>query len=321
MGRWLAGRIAQAFVVVALVTTASFALVHLAPGDPFSLDVVSVPAPVRAAQREQFGLDRPLAEQYLRWVGNAARGDLGWSFSRRMPVREALADAIPRTLLLTGVALALSFARGVALGVWQAVRRDSVAARATSTLSLVLYSMPDFWLALLLLLTFSYWIPILPAGGVTDPFMYDYMSGWGKLVDRLKHLVLPAGTLALLTTAAVARFQRAALLEVVELDYVRTARAKGLGERAVLVRHALRNALVPVVTLVGLALPGLLGGAVFVEKVFAWPGMGQLTVNAIASRDYPLVTAGVVVGGTMVAVGSLVADLLLVAIDPRVRAR
>jgi peptide/nickel transport system permease protein len=150
--------------------------------------------------------------------------------------------------------------------------------------------------------------------------MHDYLGFWGRLVDRLRHLVLPAATLALLTTAAVARFQRAAMLEVVELDFVRTARAKGLPESAV-IRHALRNALLPVITLVGLALPALVGGAVFVETVFDWPGMGHLVAKAIASRDYPVVTAAVAVGGLMVALGSLVADVLYAIADPRVRAR
>jgi peptide/nickel transport system permease protein len=188
-------------------------------------------------------------------------------------------------------------------------------------LALFFYSLPEFWLALMALLVFAYWLPLFPAGGIVDATVHDYLGFWGRLADRVRHLVLPATTLALLTTAAVARYQRAAMLEVIELDFVRTARAKGLPERSVLARHALRNALLPVITLVGLALPALVGGAVFVETVFSWPGMGLLAADAIAARDYPLITATVAVGGVTVAVGSLVADILYAVADPRVRVR
>jgi peptide/nickel transport system permease protein len=171
------------------------------------------------------------------------------------------------------------------------------------------------------LLLFAYWLPIFPAGGIVDATMYEYLGFWGRLWDRLRHLALPALTLTLLTTAAVARYQRSAMLEVAELDFVRTARAKGLPERQVIGRHALRNALLPVITLLGLMLPLIVGGAVFVETVFAWPGMGLLAADAIAARDYPLITATVAVGGVMVAAGSLIADVLYAVADPRVRVR
>nr|MBA3890423.1 ABC transporter permease [Gemmatimonadaceae bacterium] len=170
-----------------------------------------------------------------------------------------------------------------------------------------------------LLLLFANWIPILPAGGVIDPVMHDYLGPWDRVVDRIRHLILPAGALALVTVGGIARYQRAALLEVMEADYMRTARAKGLTERAAVLRHALRNALLPVITIVGLMLPMLVGGAVFVERVFSWNGMGLLAVNAIGARDYPLITASVAVGGVMVAFGSLIADALYAAADPRLR--
>jgi peptide/nickel transport system permease protein len=209
----------------------------------------------------------------------------------------------------------------VALGVYQAVRRGLPVERALNGVSLFFYSLPDFWLALMVLLAFSYWLPIFPAGGMVDTTLHEYLGFWGRIGDRIRHLVLPAATLALLTTAAIARYQRAAMLEVVELDFVRTARAKGLPERTVVARHALRNALLPVITLIGLALPALVGGAVFVETVFSWPGMGRLAAEAIASRDYPLITATVAVGGVTVTLGSLLADVLYAVADPRVRVR
>jgi peptide/nickel transport system permease protein len=317
--RYLAGRLLQSLVVVFIVTTASFVLAHLAPGGPMSYDDPRMPEQVRERLLVQFGLDRPLPEQFVRYLVGLAHGDMGYSFSRRIPVSDALAAALPRTLLLTGLAITLSIAIGIALGVYQATRRGRPTERVLSAMSLFFYSLPEFWLALMALLLFAYWVPMFPAGGVVDATMYDYLGFWGRLWDRLRHLALPVTTLTLLTTAGIARHQRSAMLEVIELEFVRTARAKGLPERTVVARHVLRNALLPVITLIGLALPVLVGGAVFVESVFSWPGMGQLSAEAIGARDYPLITATVAVGGVMVAAGSLVADLLYAAADPRVR--
>jgi peptide/nickel transport system permease protein len=319
--RYVAGRLLQALVVVLLVATASFFLAHLLPGGPFALDDPRLTPEIRAHWEAQFGLDRPLVEQYLRYLSGLPRGNLGYSFLRRIPVSEALAAAVPRSLVLMSVAMMLSIVAGVALGVYQAARRGRPAERVLSGMSLFFYSLPEFWLALMALLLFAYWLPIFPAGGMVDATMHDYLGFWGRLWDRLRHLALPAITLALLATAAVARYQRAAMLEVAELDFVRTARAKGLPERRVLGTHALRNALLPVITLIGLMLPALLGGAVFVETVFSWPGMGLLAADAIAARDYPLVTATVAVGGIMVVAGSFLADVLYAVADPRVRIR
>ena len=321
MRRYIAGRLLQSLVVVLLVATASFFLGHRAPGGPFALDDPRMTEQTREHWRAHFGLDRPLHVQFARYVRGLARGDLGYSFSRRVPVREALASALPRTLLLMGVAVALSVAAGVALGVYQATRRGRPAERVLSALSLFFYSLPEFWLALMMLLLFAYRLPLFPAGGIVDTSMHDYLGAWARIWDRLRHLALPSITLALITTASVARYQRAALLEVIEQDFVRTARAKGLPEGSVIGRHALRNALLPVITLLGLMLPALVGGAVFVEAVFSWPGMGQLAADAIGGRDYPLIAATVAVGGIMVALGSLVADVLYAVADPRLRAQ
>ena len=319
MRRYIAGRVIQSLVVVLLVATASFFLARLAPGGPFAVDDPRMTEQLREQWATHFGLDRPLAEQYGRYLLGLMRGDLGYSFSRRLPVGDALAAALPRTLLLMGVGIAVSLAAGIGLGVYQATHRGRPAERALSGVALFFYSMPEFWLALMVLLVFAYWLPIFPAGGIVDATMHEYLGFWGRLVDRLRHLVLPASTVALLLIAAVARYQRAAMLEVVQLDFIRTARAKGLPERWVIGRHALRNALLPVITLVGLIFPALVGGVVFVEVVFSWPGMGLLAAEAIGARDYPLITATVAVGGVMVALGSLLADLLYALADPRVR--
>jgi peptide/nickel transport system permease protein len=318
---YLARRLAQGVVVIGLVVTATFVLIRLAPGDPFasSLDGPSVSQEIRDAWRAQQLFDRPIAEQYRQYIIHVGQGDFGYSTSQKRYVRDAIADALPRTLLLMLVSLAASFAAGIALGVFQAVHRGSVGDRAASALTLMFYSMPDFWLALMMMLTFAYWIPIFPVSGMTDAVMYAYWPPWRQLLDRLHHLVLPAATLTLLSMAVIARYQRSAMLDVVHDDFVRTARAKGVRERAVIRRHALRNALLPTITVVGLSFPALLGGAVFVERIFSWPGMGLLTVSAVLQRDYHLVTGSVVVGSVMVVVGSLVADALYAIADPRLR--
>jgi peptide/nickel transport system permease protein len=319
--RFLAGRLAQAAIVVFLVTTVSFVLIHLAPGDPIAtaLNRPGVTEAVRQQYREDFGLDRPLGEQYFRWLSNAARGDLGWSISFRRPVRDVIADALPRTLLLVGLAIMFSFALGIIVAVLQTERPGGRRDTWLGRILLLLYSVPDFWLALVVLLIFAYRLPLFPSSGIVDPLMYDYKSFSGRLLDRLWHLVLPVTTLTLLATAAISRHQRSALMEVMPSDWMRTAIAKGVSQRQAVRRHALRNALLPSITLAGLYLPALAAGALFVEKVFSWPGMGLLAANAIAARDYLLITAAVLVTSVAVALGALLADVAAAAADPRIR--
>ena len=322
MLRYIGGRLVQAVVIVAIVATITFALVHIAPGDPFSavMDNPNVNERVRATLRAQYGLDRPLPEQFVKYIGAVARGDLGWSFSHDRPVAEVLATTLPNTLLLMAIALTGSFALGILIALVQVARRGSTTDHALSAITLFFFSMPDFWLAILALLAFTYWLPLFPVGGTVDPVTHDYMGLGARIVDRLRHLALPALTLTVLASPGVARYQRAALLDVLPADYIRTARLKGLTEREILRRHALRNALLPIISLLGLSFPALLTGAFFVEKIFAWPGMGLAVVNAIGSRDYPLVIGGVILGSIMVTAGSLLADLLYAWADPRLRA-
>ena len=321
MRRYLAARLLQALGVVVFVTTFAFVMIHLAPGDPIdsALSRPNIPESVRQEWRASYGLDRPVGEQYLRWVTNVARGNLGFSFSHRRPVRDVFADAVPNTLVLSGLGLVLSFAIGITVGLIQAERPGSGRDRWLGRVLLLLYSVPDFWLALVILIVFAYWIPVFPPGGMTETVMYDYLSPSGKLLDRLRHLVLPVVTFAVLTAAGVARFQRAALLSVLPSDWMRTALAKGLSWRTAVMRHAFRNALLPTITLFGLSVPAYATGAIFVEKVFSWPGMGLVVVNAIEARDYPLVTAGVMLMSVLVAACALVADLAVAVADPRVR--
>ena len=323
MLRYIARRLAQAVVIVAIVGAVTFALIHLAPGDPFSavMDNPNVSEKVRATLRAQYGLDRPLPEQFVRYLSSLAHGDLGWSFSHDQPVAEVLARALPNTALLMAVALVGSFSLGILVALIQVARRGTTTDQVISGISLFFFSMPDFWLGILTLLAFTYWLPIFPVGGAVDPVMHEYLGLGGRILDRLRHLALPALTLTILASAGVARYQRAALLDVLPADYIRTARLKGLTEREILRRHALRNALLPIITLIGLSLPALLTGAFFVEKIFAWPGMGYAVVNAISTRDYPLVVGGVILGSILVTLGSLLADLLYAWADPRVASR
>jgi peptide/nickel transport system permease protein len=316
---WLLRRLAAAFAIVFAVATLTFVAIHLAPGKPFLAEDRRMDPAAVARLRAHFALDRPLAEQYAHYLAALVRGDLGESFSQRRPVRGVIADAVPNTILLAGTALLIDFLLGVAIGVVQAAqarrRVDVVLTNAT----LFFYSLPTFWLGLVLLLVFGQWLHWFPVGGVTDPVLYTALPLGGRVLDRLRHLALPALTLGLVGAAGTARFQRAALLETLGQDYVRTARAKGIRESRVLVRHALRNALLPVVTLLGIALPFLLTGAVVVETVFAWPGLGKIAADAIGTRDYPLVLATTLLASVLVVTGSLVADLLTAAVDPRVR--
>jgi peptide/nickel transport system permease protein len=317
---FLARRISQGLIVVVLVATIVFFLLHAAPGEPFSevMDNPAVGESVRQALRQSYGLDQPLIEQYFRYVVNVFRGNLGFSLSKLRPVSDVLGDAIPNTLLLMFTGLAGGFAVGIAAALAQVRNRGRAADKILGGLSLTFLSVPDFWLALLILVAFSSWIAGFPIGGSID-LDYESLGTAGRLVDRLEHLALPAATLTLLYFPIIARHQKAALLDVIPSEYVTTARAKGVPERAVINRHALRNALLPIITLLGVAFPALLTGTVFVERVFGWPGMGTVIVDSIGSRDYPLLTACVIFGSALVVIGSIIADLLYRWFDPRLR--
>jgi peptide/nickel transport system permease protein len=321
MASFLLRRLVQGLAIVFAVATLTFVLIHMAPGEPFvaMLDDPRMTPEIRAAWRAQYGLDEPVPTQYIRYLTHTARGDLGISFTYQRPVSEVLKAAVPSTLLLMFVALVLSFAGGIALGALQAARPGGWFDRLTGTITVVLAAIPDFWLAIAALFLFTLRWHVAPSGGMVDPAMHRLYSPAGKLLDVLWHLMLPALTLTLVVGAAVARYQRAAMLETLPDEFVRTARAKGVPRSGVMYRHALRNALLPTVTLLGLGFPALLGGAVFVETVFSWPGMGGLAVQAVGNHDYPLVLAATIVGSIMVVVGGVLADMLYAAVDPRLR--
>lgn len=318
MRRVLLARLAQGASVIALVLTLGFVLIRLAPGDPFaaSIEHESVSPELRERLRALHGFDRPIVEQYALYLRNLARGELGWSFSRGQPVAQALRDAVPPTMLLMGSALLLGIVGGVLVGAWQGWRGETRASRGVGQLTLVILSVPEFVLALLLVMGPALAWGLFPVTGMRSDFPPGGVRG---VLDLLHHLTLPAITLAAIIAAVVARHQRRAMRAVVDTDFVRAARAKGLAESRVLWRHALRNALTPVLTLTGVLFPALIGGAVLVERVFAWPGMGRAVVEAVSRRDYPLVTGAVLVSALFVVLGTLLADLAVAWADPRLR--
>jgi peptide/nickel transport system permease protein len=321
VGWFLLRRLAHGAAVIFIAASLAFILVHLAPGDPFSssLDNMNLDPGAIARWRATYGLDKPLPVQYVRFIAQVVTGNLGPSLPSGQPAIDALAAAAPRTLLLMGTSLVVSIVGGVFLGAWQATRRGSASDRIAGTVSLIVASLPEFWLGLVLILVFAVKFHVFPSGGVTDAVMYQSYGVAGKLWDRAMHLTLPALTLGLLGTASIARYQRAAVLDVLPQDFIRTARAKGVSERQVLWRHALRNALVPTVVLAGLSLPTLLGGAVFVERIFTWNGLGLLATTAFGSRDYHVVVGAALLGAVLVVVGGIFTDLVHAAIDPRIR--
>jgi peptide/nickel transport system permease protein len=304
--------------VVIGVVTLMFFLIRLAPGDPALLLVGPTASQEQiVAQRKALGLDRPLAEQYTTWLGRFVRGDWGTSIATGRDVRGMIANAWPATVRLVGLSLLLSYLLGIAVGAVQAVRGGRVDT-ALSVATVTLFALPGYWLGLMLVMVFTYWLRILPAFGAAG-FDADFLTGWDRVLDRLRHLALPLLTLTLIGIGGTARFVRGAMLDVKGAPHVAIARAKGLSPIQVTVRHVLRNALIPVLTLLGLSLPALFSGAVFIEAIFAWPGVGRIMVEAVGARDYPVIMAATAVSATLVVIGNLLAEALTTWADPRLR--
>jgi peptide/nickel transport system permease protein len=315
----LGHRLLAAVAVVLGVVALTFVLLHSAPGDPVALMLGPRATPEQlAAQRQVLGLDRPLPAQFASWIARFAKGDWGTSIAKGRPVRVLLGAAWPATARLVGLSLVLSYLIGLFVGAVQAARSRSRTDTALSVATVTLFALPGYWLALMLVLVFTYWARVLPAFGAAG-LDSDYLSGGAHLLDQVRHLALPLATLTLIGIGGAARFVRGAMLETLSQPFITTARAKGLTARQVIGRHALRNALTPVVTLLGLSLPALFSGAVFIEAVFAWPGVGRVLVEAVQARDYPVVMAATAVSAVLVVAGNLLADILAAWLDPRVR--
>lgn len=309
----------RAPAVVLGVVTLTFALLHLAPGDPVSHLLGPNATPVQlAATSKALGLDRPVAEQYVRWLARAMRGDFGVSVATGRPVSAMLAEAWPATAILVGLSIVLGYLVGIAVATVQAVTRRRALDTALSVGTVTLAALPAYWLAFVLIMVFSFWLRALPAFGAAG-LDADYLSPGARLVDRLAHLALPLLTLTIIGIGTTARYTRGTLVAIRDEAYLLVARAKGLGGARILLRHHLRNGLIPVVALLGLSLPALFSGAVFVEGVFAWPGVGQLLIQAVRARDYPVVMAATTVSAVLVVLGSVAAEVALHRVDPRSR--
>ena len=312
MTTYIAKRLLLLVPILLGVSLTTFALLRLTPGDPATaiLGVQATPDEV-ARIRRALGLDRPWYVQYGLWLGRVVRGDLGISYQSKRPVSQLISQRFPATVELTVAALLFSTLCSIPIGVLTAVKRNSATDRALTSFGLFGISMPDFWFAILLILIFSLYLGWLPASGRAPP-----AEGLGPY---LRHLVLPALALGLFNIGALMRFTRSSMLEVLSQDYVRTARAKGLSERRVIFGHGLKNALIPTITVLGLQIGYSLGGAVIIEQVFAWPGIGWLALTAINQRDYPVVMGVVLINALVFVLSNLVVDLLYTWVNPRIR--
>jgi peptide/nickel transport system permease protein len=321
MRRYLIRRVVQAVFMLFVMSIVFFTLLHLIPGGPDAVIGANNPhiTPIqRAAIRHRFGLDQPVPIQYLSWLGNALHGDFGISFSNSLPVAQELAARIPATLELFLTALGFALILAILLGVTAAVKQYSITDYLITVLSYIGISMPVFWFALLLQELFGVQLGLLPVFGRTAADTTSF-TNLEIFEDYVVHLILPAIVLSLLFIATWSRFLRSSMLEVIKQDYIRTARMKGLGARQVFFRHALRNALIPLVTVVAISFGGIAGGAIITETIFAWPGLGRLFLVAVNFPDYPTLLAYLLFGAASVIFFNLVADILYGVIDPRIR--
>ena len=304
------------------ITLISFAVIHLAPGSPTDMQTTLNPlatAETRARLEKLYGLAPPLPVQYVDWLGKLARFDFGQSLSGdHRPVWDKIRERLPLTVSMNLVSLVLTLAVAVPIGVVSARRQGGPFDRAATVLVFIGFAMPGFWLALLLMLLFGIHWPVLPISGLTS-MDYDALSPLGKTLDMARHLVLPIFIYTFGSLAGMSRFMRSSMLEVLRQDYILTARAKGLPEYVVLYKHALRNALLPVITILGLSVPGLIGGSVIIESIFALPGLGQLFYQSVMARDYPLIMGNLVLGAVLTLAGNLLADVGYALADPRIR--
>jgi peptide/nickel transport system permease protein len=318
MGRYIIRRLLQALLLLALLSVGMFLLIHALPGGPEQvLFNPRLSAAGRAAIRARFGLDQPLYIQYLKWLGNAIVGDFGFSFVTNQPVSELLTERFPATLQLFSFALVLALILAITIGVISAVRQGSVTDYGLTTLSYFGIAMPVFLLGLFAQNIFGVWLHILPVSGTsTLGFTFDPFNAF---LDRFEHLILPMLVLAVSFIAGWSRYMRASMIEVSKQDYMRTARAKGVAPVPLLIRHALRNAVIPLITVVALDFGQVAGGATITEGVFAWPGMGLLFLDSLTNRDFPVLLAMLMISAVFVIGFNLIADLLYGVMDPRIR--
>lgn len=318
----IAARILQALALILAVIVLNFALIHIAPGDvvdTLANQAGGADAEEIAELREEFGLDKPFIQQLGIYVGNVVRGDLGDSFFFNQPVTTLILDRIWPTLLLSFTALGFAIVLGVTIGTIAARRPESAFSHGITVFALVGFAMPAFWTGILLLVVFSVQLGWLPVSGMND---LRFEGNWfERVIDTVEHLILPALALGIIYLASYSRLSRAAMLEVLESDYVRTARAKGLGERSVLFKHALRNGIIPIVTVMGLQFGAVISGAILVETVFAWPGVGRLAFDSVVRRDTNVLMGILLMVSVAVIMANLLTDVMYRVVDPRIRVK
>ncbi|MFO7171434.1 MAG: ABC transporter permease [Bacillota bacterium] len=324
--RYLVRRLLQIPLLLLIVSFLSFSIMHLAPGGPENIIFAGDPSAQfdpQAAERlrEKWGLNDPIHVQYFRWVKNVVTGDMGRSFYYRKPVATAIAERLPNTLKLQAVVIFFTYLIAIPLGIYTAVRQYSVADYVATTFSFLGTAMPSFWVGTMLIFLVALKSKgLIPTSGIANYRITLETHGlWAVLVDRARYMLLPTLTLVTGSLAGLMRYVRNSMLEVLKEDYIRTARAKGLSERVVIYRHAFRNALIPVVTLSSGILVGLFSGSVVTEQVFAWPGLGTLSVEAVNNRDYQVVMAFLLVGAVLSIIGNLLVDIIYVFVDPRIK--
>ena len=321
MTRYLLRRLVGMVPLLMGITLVCFLVIHLAPGGPTDLQTdlnPKVSAQARARLTQLYGLDQPLHVQYGRWIGRLACGDLGRSFTDDRPVSEKILERIPITLTIEAAALALILLIAVPMGVGGAVRPGSLMDQATTGIAFLGFAMPGFWLALLVMSLFGVRLGWLPISGIQS-LDAEALRGWAWWWDRIRHLVLPIGVSAFGGRAGLSRFVRTSMAEALRQPYIRTAIAKGLPAWQVRYRHAGRNALLPIVTILGLSVPGLISGSVIVESIFAVPGMGRLYFDAVMARDYPIIMGVLLLGAVLTLIGNVLADVAYALVDPRIR--
>ncbi|RUM89305.1 MAG: diguanylate cyclase [Thermodesulfatator sp.] len=320
---WTTKRILSLIPTFIGITLISFFVMHLAPGEPMSLQADFNPKmtpEMRQRLRAQYGLDKPLYVQYAKWFKGLIQLDLGRSFSPdRRKVWDKIRERLPVTILINVLSMILIMVAAVPLGVKAAVKQNSLFDQVTTILVFLAYAAPAFWVALLLMLFFGIELNWLPVSGLHTLMGYDSMSTWEKTLDWARHLILPVFVSAIGGLAGFSRYTRSSMLEVLRQDFITTARAKGLPERVVIYRHALKNALLPLITILGLSIPGLIGGSVIFESIFAIPGVGQLMWSSVMARDYPVLMGNLVIVSVLTLLGNLMADMGYAAADPRIR--
>jgi peptide/nickel transport system permease protein len=312
MIRYLLRRLLQSIILLFVVSVVIFAIVHSAPGGPAILLNPELDPALAEEFREQLGLDDPLPVQYGRWLGNVFQLNFGISFQHSIPVTTLIKQRFPASLLLAGTAMLIATTVALVLGTVSALRRYSIYDYGATLFAFLGLSIPGFWLGIMLIIIFAVQLGWLPSGGMKS-------SDGGDLIDRLRHLILPAISLSSFAVAQLMRYTRSSMIEVLKNDYIRTARSKGLAEQVVIYRHAMKNALIPVITVIGVITPRLLGGAVITETVFTWPGMGRLAVDAARTRDFPLVMAITLFVAALVILSNLIADVCYGFLDPRIK--